>query len=206
MKKFLSLLSLCTMLLCGSANSQKAKVGISAGGTIGSYKIKAESVSLTSKGKAGITVGIFADVPLGGSGSFMPALNFVQKGGTLKSEGIKDKLTSNYLELPLNFVRNAKLSNGKFFIGGGPSLNVGISGKNKWEAEGSSGNDKIKFGKDEDFRRFDVGLNVVTGFVAKSGTMLSLNYNYGVSNSVDAGDSDGKFRNRYVGLRIGVLL
>jgi len=85
-------------------------------------------------------------------------------------------------------------------------LNVGISGKEKIEAEGYSQSEKAKFGKDKDFKRFDAGLNIVTGYIGKSGMMVSLNYNAGLSNSVDPGEGDGKFLNRYFGLRIGYIL
>lgn len=205
MKKLLPLFTLCTALFAANAHAQKARVGFTAGATLSSYKIKAESVSVTSKSKPGITIGVTTDIPLGQSGSLMTGLNCVQKGGTFKAEGMKDKLTFNYLEVPVNFVYNAKLTNGKFFIGGGPSLNVGIKGKDKWEADGTSGSDKVKFGKDKDFRRLEGALNIVSGYVAKSGLMLSVNYNHGITNSIDAGDEGGKFYNRYFGLRIGHL-
>jgi hypothetical protein len=204
MKKFSSLFTLLVTFLSGNVYSQ-SKLGITAGATVSSYKIKAESVSVTSKGKPGVTIGVFADLPLGSSGSFMPALNFVQKGGTLKAEDIKSRLTTNFLEVPLNFVYNAKLSSGKFFIGAGPSLNFGISGKSKWDSQGSSDDEKVKFGKDQDFKRFDAGLNLVTGYAGKSGMLITFNYNAGLSNSVDPGDGDGKFYNRYYGLRIGCM-
>ena len=205
MKKLLFLFTLCVIILTGNVFSQKMQVGFTAGATVSTYRIKAESLSVTSEGKAGVTFGVISNIPIGSSGSFMPELNFVQKGGMIKADGVKDKLTINYLEVPLNFVYNAKLPNGKFFVGAGPALNVGISGKDQWEAEGSSGSDKVYFGKDKDFKRFDAGLNFVTGYIARSGMMVSFNYNTGLSNSVDSGEGDGKFYNRYLGLRIGYL-
>jgi hypothetical protein len=204
MKKLIYLLT-CFMLFATYSYSQKAKLGFTTGVAIGSYKLKADPVSITSKSKAGITLGIIADVPIGASGSFMPALNFVQKGGTLKADGMKDKLIINYLELPLNFVYKASITGGKLFLGAGPSLNAGISGKDKWEVEGSSGSDKVKFGKDKDFKRFDASVNFIAGYLARSGMMVTLNYNSGLSNSVDSGDSEGEFYNRYFGLRIGYM-
>ena len=206
MKKFFSFFTLYVIVISGNVYSQKARVGLTTGATLATYKVKSELVSVTSKSKAGITIGIFSDIPLGSSGSFMPALNFVQKGGTLKAGGMKDRLTTNYLEIPLNFVYKANLTNGKFFVGAGPSLNVGISGKEKIEAEGNSQSEKVKFGKDKDFKSFDAGLNFVTGYIVKSGMMVSFNYNAGLSNSVDLGEGDGKFLNRYFGLRIGYVL
>jgi hypothetical protein len=206
MKKFLSFITCCTMLSIMQVQAQKARLGITAGTSISSYKIKDESLSITSKSKVGGTFGILADIPLGSSGSFMPGLNFVQKGGKLDVEGMKDKLTTNYLELPLNFAYKLQLNNGKFFIGAGPALNMGLAGKDKWSSSIGSGDDKLEFGKDKDFKRFDAGLNFVSGFVGKSGLMLSFNYNAGLTNSVDPGEGSGKFKNRYFALRVGYML
>jgi hypothetical protein len=196
----------CCFIIISSVYSQKAKFGFTTGATFGTYKLKVEPVSVTSKSKAGFTLGIISDIPIGHSASFMPAINFVQKGGMLKLEGTKDRLTTNFLEVPLNFVFNAKLTNGKLFIGAGPSLNVGLSGKDKLEAQGYSENQKIKFGKDKDFKTFDAGLNVVSGYISKSGVMVSFNYNTSLMNSANAGEEEGKFYNRYFGLRIGYIL
>lgn len=206
MKKLLTLTAICLVIASGNVHSQKARLGITAGTAIGTYKIKAEGISVTSKGKPGITIGIMSDIPLGRSTSFMPALNFVQKGGTLKAEGVEEKLTTNYLEVPLNFVYHAKVNKGKLFFGAGPSLNIGISGTDKWNAEGTSGSDKIKFGKDQDFRRLDAGLNFVTGYYGKSGFLMTINYNSGLSNAIDNGGEGGKFLNRYIGIRVGFML
>ena len=206
MKRLISLITLCISILGEPLYAQNAKFGISVGSAISSYKLKAEGISVTSKGKGGITIGLFSDIPLASSISFMPALNFVQKGGTIKHDDLKDKLTTNYLEVPLNFAYKAKLGSGRFFIGAGPSLNIGISGKDEWEVQGNSGNEKVKFGKDKDFRRFDAGLNVVTGIYFKAGTMVALNYNTGLTSSVDNGGDEGKFLKRYFGIRLGYIL
>ncbi|MBL7699209.1 MAG: PorT family protein [Chitinophagaceae bacterium] len=206
MKRLVTIFTLFIGILSGNAQSQKVRFGITTGATVANYKVTVSSVSVTSKSKPGITLGVFSDIPLGSAGSFMPALNFVQKGGTLKAEGEKNRLTTNHFEVPLNFVYNAKLSNGKIFLGAGPSFNVGISGKSKWESAGMSGSDKVKFGKDEDFKRVETALNVVTGYVGKSGIMVALNYNAGLSNMVAPDETDGKFYNRYFGLRLGFVL
>ena len=63
----------------------------------------------------------------------------------------------------------------------------------------------MKFGKDKDFKRFDASVNFIAGYLARSGMMVTLNYNSGLSNSVDSGDSEGEFYNRYFGLRIGYM-
>ena len=207
MKKFLSLITCCTIALTAHVQAQKARVGFTAGATVSTYKLKVQSLSLTSKGKTGGTIGMLVDIPLGSSGSFMPGLNFIQKGGKIDEEGTSDKLTTNYLEVPLNFSYNLKLNNGKLFFGAGPALNMGISGKDKWSSSSfGSGEDKVKFGNNKDFKRFDAGVNFVSGFVGNSGMIVSFNYNVGLTNAVDPGEENGKFKNRYFALRVGYML
>ena len=92
------------LMLMNYGKAQQSSFGFQAGATFASYKLKVESVSVTSKTKAGFTVGVVADVAMGKSFSFQPALNFLQKGGVLKQSGATDKQTYSYLELPLNFV------------------------------------------------------------------------------------------------------
>jgi hypothetical protein len=84
--------------------------------------------------------------------SFQPALYFVQKGGEEQSVDVngnrnyKHTNTLNYFELPLNFVYSTEPSKTVFFIGAGPSLNLGLSGKIKIEAASEHSKEDIKFG------------------------------------------------------------
>jgi hypothetical protein len=175
----------------------QSSFGIAAGATFASYKATIETISITSKTKTGFTVGVVSSFPMGKSFSFQPNLNFLQKGGTLKADGSTDKTTLNYLELPLNFVYNTHSSKGKFFIGAGPSLSFGLSGKDKFE-EGSS---KIKFGSDQedDFKPFEIGINVLAGYQLKNGFFIDANYNAGLNDIANVSDGfEGKYHNRFL--------
>jgi hypothetical protein len=188
--------------------AQKTAIGIQAGSTFASYKATLDNVSITSKTKVGFTAGLTLSAPLGKSFSFRPELNFVQKGGKYSEEGYSDKVMLNYIELPLNFVYNTSSSRRGFFIGAGPALNLGVSGKDKWNDGSESGEDDIKFGSDGDydFQALEIGLNVLAGYQFSGGFFIAANYSAGLNNiSLENPGEDTKYHNRYFGIRIGYM-
>ena len=196
------------ILLINYVNAQKTLIGLTAGAAFASYKVTSESLSMTSKMHVGFTAGLVSSVPIGKNFSFMPQLNFVQKGGKLNDAGATDKVTLNYIELPLDFVFNARTSTGMFFIGAGPSLGVGLSGKDKWSDGTESGSDDIKFGSsnDDDLKPFEIGVNILAGYQFTSGLFISANYNAQLNNSApDDPEFNAKYHNRYFGIRIGYM-
>jgi hypothetical protein len=210
MKKTISLF-ISFISLMNYSNAQKSSIGFTAGATFSSYKAKimdVESISVTSKTKVGFTVGVTSSFGLDQHFSFQPALNYIQKGGVLKEEGINDKTTLNYFELPLNFVYNAHSSKGKFFIGAGPSLSMGLSGKDKYDDGTNPQNSDIKFGSadEDDFKAFETGINFLTGYQCKGGFLIAANYNVGLSNLANSDPQlSDKYHNRYFGIRIGYM-
>jgi hypothetical protein len=198
--------SLGLILLMNYTIAQKASFGITAGASFASIKVSAESVSATTGTHTGFTIGLVSSLPIAKDLSFRPQLNFVQKGGKTSSDGSSDHVTLNYIELPLNFVFNTPNPRGMFFIGAGPSLSMGLSGKDKWEDGTGSGSDDIKFGnsEDDDFKSFEAGINILAGYQFAPGFFVSANYNAGLSN-ITAGGSDPKTHNQYFGIGIGYM-
>ena len=207
-KTIFTFISLCMLL--NFAHAQQSSFGFTAGPVFASYKVSISSVSVTSKTKTGFTVGIASSFAMGKYFSFEPALNFLQKGGVIKEEGTSDKSTFNYLELPLNFVYNAHSAKGKFFVGAGPSLSMGLSGKEKYDDGTNSETTDIKFGSDEltdDLKPFEAGINFLAGYQFKGGFLVSANYNAGLSNIAVTSEGDNsKAHNRYFGLRLGYMI
>lgn len=211
MKKFIAITVFTTLILI-KATAQTPTFGIDAGVTLSSIIVKVDNDKTNSKSKIGFTAGIVSDIPLGKSISFRPALHFTQMGGVEKeseeSVTVKEKITLNYIELPLNFVYKAEAPTSTFFAGLGPSLSYGISGKDKLEISGEDSEDTdINFGNsdDDDLKPFNVGGNVIAGFEFAGGLFIAANYNLGLSNLFIDGDSNNSFRTSYAGLRIGYL-
>jgi Outer membrane protein beta-barrel domain len=198
------------MLIFTAASSLHAQttIGISAGASFSTVRVKAQGVSASPKSRTGIACGVYLDASLGNHLSFQPALNFVQKGYTIKEDPGTEKVNFNYIELPINFVYTVKRNEG-VFIGAGPSLSYGISGKDKFKYNGTGMPDhveKIKFGSGGDeVKAIDFGVNAIAGYTFKSGFVISGCYSLGLSNiSNNSGpDETGTIKNRYYSLKVG---
>jgi hypothetical protein len=191
------------------AQAQKVNLGVTIGNSFGNYKSSFQSESVTSKTRIGYTVGVITRVEVTKTFSFLPALNYVQKGGKLKTSDFTDRLILHYLEIPLNSVLTFPVRNNKFIVGGGPSFSFGMYGTGKWQTSSQSGKETIKFGSgsNKDFKTFETGANFMTGFISDDGFMILLNYNAGLTNILNTADMPGgKFRTRYFGLAIGQML
>ena len=207
MKPVISLLfiSLC---LINEAQSQQVNFSINVGSSFSNYKSAAQSVSVTSRTRMGYLVGLAGHIDIGRL-SFQTALNYVQKGGKLKSNGFKDHLILHYLEIPLNVAFSIPVRENKFLVGGGPTLSFGMYGTDEWTAQGQSGKETIKFGNgsNKDFKTFEAGINFLTGFISDDGFMILLNYHQGLTNIMNNSDVHaGKFRTRYFGLKVGQII
>ena len=199
------------ILLTSHFLTAQTTVGLTGCLSFANVTAKASGISVSAKMKPGFTGGLFINCPLSTNFSFQPALNFVQKGSKSSDETYEDKLTYNYLELPLNFVYNTS----GFFIGAGPSIASGLSGKEKYEDKQDpsySGNTKVEFGSDDDqVKRFEFGANFLTGYKTAGGFLVSANYNLGLTNILN-GTSDGSglfdggtIKNKYFAIKIGYV-
>jgi hypothetical protein len=201
--KTISTLLVLMIFLTTITTAQQTSFGFTAGVTFSKLKAKADNISLTSDLKPGFTAGLIVNVPMSSNFSFQPALNFAQRGGTFKEEGESDKTTLNYLELPLNFIYNTKANEG-FFIGAGPVLAYGVSGKEKISGEEST---KIKFGSgDEEVKPFEFAANILSGYRFAKGFMISANYNLGLTSLANADSDEGTMKNSYFAVKVGCLL
>ena len=205
MKTTTTLLVLMILLTSHSLTAQ-TKIGLTGGVTFANVTAKLQGISISPKMKTGFTAGLFTDFPLSANFSFQPALNFVQKGYSSKDETMTDKVSYSYAEVPLNFVYNNK----GFFIGAGPSMAFGLSGKEKFvdkEDPSQSGDTKLKFGSgDEEAKRFEFGANVLTGYKFVGGFMVSANYNLGLNNIQNGNSNEvGTIKNRYFAIKIGYI-
>lgn len=199
-------LYLLLFLLASSAAawSQKTRFGITGGLSIASWSAKAGGVSVNSQSTTGFTGGVILFAPLSSNVTIQTGLNFVQKGAQTNDQGDNETIKLNYIELPVNFV----YTHAGFFGGVGPTIAMGMSGTDKLTSQGVTEKSDIKFGSgtDDDLKRFDIGANVTAGYMIPSGFMLSLNYNFGLTNlAPGTNSSDGKLLNRYFGIRIGYV-
>jgi hypothetical protein len=204
--KSITFLMMLMILLTAFSLSAQTTIGITAGASFANVTVKSDFISASPKSKTGITAGIVIDAALSENFGFQPALNFLQKGYKVKDDGSSETVNFNYLEVPLNFVYSAKKNEG-FFVGAGPSIAYGLSGMDKFKADGMpDDNEKIKFGSGADqVKTFDFGAYAVAGYRMAGGFMISANYNLGLSkiNNDDGSGDAGTIKNKYFSIKIG---
>jgi hypothetical protein len=194
------------IILTSVSLSAQTSIGLTGGVAFANVTAKAEGVSISLKHRTGFTAGLFMNAPLSKNFYFQPALNFVQKGYDQKEGDASSKLSYNYLELPLNFVYSVKQNEG-LFIGAGPAISFGLSGKAKVTDPSGSASEKIKFGSgDEEVKRSEFGADVLAGYRFAGGFLISANYYLGLSNIQNGNANDiGTIKNKYFAFKIGYV-
>lgn len=215
-----------------TANAQKKSSAILRGG------VNLANVSTTDKGGiddakmlTSFQVGIIGDLNLTSFLALQPGVIFTGKGTKTQSGNEGDanfyRATSNpyYVEVPVNLVFKTPTGNSNFFIGAGPYIAMGITGKNKvngkiggvsFSSEKSidwSNDDPTTLNEEEGsgfgiMKRFDYGLNGTVGIEA-SKLVISANYGLGLaklqSGSGGSGE-DNKNKHRVLSFTLGFKL
>ena len=201
MKQLITLVTVA--LFCFSVNTEAQTTwGITAGMTFANAKLKEGTESKTSDSKTGFSAGLIIDIPAGKSFSIQPGLQFLQKGFSDKTPNSSEKVTLNYIDLPINAIYSSAKG---FFVGAGPAFGFGISGKDKYTIGTVSETTDMNFGsKEGELKTIEMSANVLTGFNFKKGFMIAANYNVGLTNL--SNEKDVSFKNSYFGLKLGWMI
>jgi len=191
-------------------------LGIQAGVNSASETVSTDGsggLSVSTQSKWGFLIGVTGDFPINRSFSFRPELNYIQKGSKVADEGTQLTIALNYLELPLNFVYTAPAGKGSAFIGAGPSIGYGLSGKISLKEGGQEESHSIKFdGKSSDeaeadeyghLKALDLGFNIFAGYKFSNNVFANLGYGFGLSD-IDP-ESGSSLKNRGFFIKIGYL-
>lgn len=220
--------------------------GVQAGANIAMGKFKYDDAQFTgsdthsqkNKANVGFLGGFIAEIPIGASLAFRPELNFIQEGTKLEvtvTSGLsafasEDKAIFNYIQLPLNVIYKLPVGPGTAFFGLGPTLQFGISGKDKYSSATNPTDNKnytVKFdgNKSDDvindpntnyynyrhLKRFDVGADVLAGYQLGMGGFLKLAYSHGFleldPNKKNANPADrSSYKNSGFNVSVGYML
>jgi hypothetical protein len=193
------ILVFASVIALSSAHAQTT-FGIHADGILASQKIKSSGLTISGDNRFSWKAGLVANTPIADQISFMPQLNLLSKGTKFNFGGTTGESKLTYLELPLNFVYN---TNG-FFVGLGPVLSYGLSGK---EESGGQSTD-VKFDGDANstddnshYKAFEFGGDIIAGYKLANGVFFNAHYNTGFSNINPS--SDATVKNHYFGFGIG---
>lgn len=215
MKKLFFLSAAFVFCLQINGFSQKSRVGFSTGFTAANMYGKIGGARIKDDPKSGITFSLLMDAPLGKSHiSFQPTLNYVQKGRVTFNENtsantLKEWVALRYAELQTNFLYNTNGAKGNWYIGAGPSLAFDLPSKKVSKTEDLKTETNLSFGKEanNDYRGYDFGANMLTGYRLKGGFFVAFNYTVGIRNLVPVQDgTSDNIRNHYWGLRVGFLI
>jgi hypothetical protein len=138
----------------------------------------------------GFHAGVNAQIPIVPDFYFQPGLMFSTKGAKSSEGSVTNTVSLSYVELPLNLVYKGKLGSGFVFIGFGPYIGYGISGKSKFQGNLVGPFESDVVFKNEVaitdpltsvyFRPFDVGGNIFVGYEMAMGLFLQLNTQLGM--------------------------
>lgn len=130
--------------------------------------------------KLGLNVGLITDISLGKSVSLQTGAGFNSRGAREAHAGHHDNYIINVLEIPANVIYKVPAGKGKFVFGAGPNFGINLSAKIK---EHNAPDEEIKIGNGTDeIKRFDLGINFVTGYEFTKNWFAQINYNIGTTN------------------------
>ncbi|MFY8025115.1 MAG: porin family protein [Sediminibacterium sp.] len=192
------LLMIAVMVVSGGIVSAQTKFGFKIGYNAANVSSNLEDVKEDGKTLSGIGFGAFVEFSAGKNFVIQPQVNYNRKGIAIAHAGHSDKLIFNVLDIPVNALYR---SNNGFFIGGGPNLGFNLSGGLRSHDDPSE-NEDFSFGKNEDqIKRMDFGVNLLTGYEFKNGLFVSANYLRGLTNlSNTPGET---WRNNMLNLSLG---
>jgi len=211
------------LLVNAMALSAQIRIGVKAGVNFANMEMKTDesSLSISPSSRTSYHFTGLVDIPLSTVFSFQPGVSVTGKGakynesqeeGSLfyKSEEVMDLM---YLEVPLNAIARFEAGPGKFFIGAGPYVGLGLSGKYKQKVtsnidggtETISDESDINFGDGEDeLKSLDFGVNGLIGYELSNGLNLNLGYGLGLSN-IAGKDSGATSKNKIFSISVGFL-
>ena len=174
------LLFICVGLLMGTvafAQTSSLGFGLKAGVNFPKYNFSGSNSNFETNSSTNFHVTGFLDAPLGRNFSVQPGISLQGKGGELLSSS-GGTVTQNTMwpEVPVNLVAKVPMGNSNFFIGAGPYIGFGLSGKNKYDSDWGSAEEEFEFGSDGTLKSTDFGVNFVAGFHLGQGFLLHAGY------------------------------
>ncbi|HZF64431.1 MAG TPA: porin family protein, partial [Chitinophagaceae bacterium] len=162
-----------------------AGFGVKGGLNLASLTVTGDDVDDDFKMKPGFHLGVFANVPLGGTLSFQPELVYSAEGA--KFEDIDDaKVNLSYLNVPLLIQYNAS----GFFAETGPQVGFLMGAKAKADDE----DEDIK----DSFKSTNFSWAVGLGFKTATGFGVGARYNLGLANIAEEATDDNKLKSNVI--------
>ena len=218
MKKKKLIFSLAALMCFAiTAGAQKSSAILRGGVNLANVSVTDNGGIDDAKMLTSFQVGVIGDLNITSFLALQPGIVFTGKGSKTQrgNEGDDNffRATSNpyYVEVPVNLVFKTPTGSSNFFIGAGPYIAMGITGKNKVEGKiagvAYSRENDIKWSNDDPttlneeegsgfgiMKRFDYGLNGTVG-VEASKLVISANYGLGLAKLQSGSGGSGEDNN-----------
>jgi hypothetical protein len=127
-------------------------------------------------------IGVSVDIPI--KRFFIePGIGIVGKGVKEYQNAETQTITLTYLDVPLTAIYKFDLPTlGKLYLGAGPYVSMGLSGNNQDEVVNSTTGSAIVFGRTDDYKLIDYGLNFTAGLALNSHLTFHIKYSYELNN------------------------
>ncbi|PJJ84537.1 porin family protein [Mucilaginibacter auburnensis] len=182
MAKRLSFLAFFILLGCTTLNAQ-ILYGVRVAGGFAYQQVKSTSVRVTGGSVKTFNIYGFAQAPLNNDFWLSASLGITNKGSIVYDDALTTTTRLTYIELPVSVLKKFNIPNtGWFFIGAGGYAAMGLKGRLDFETPGSNTFDVVRYGKDNDAKRFDTGLSFSTGFELRNKLVFNVGYSLGLNN------------------------
>lgn len=188
MRKLLFLISFFVLGLT-KVYGQKVQYGLKAGLGFASQEIVNPDIASTNSVTTYYVAG-YVDIPFK-SVYFQPGITVLGKGVKEYQNAQTNTITLTYLEVPLTVLYKFNLNTlGKIYLGGGPYVAMGLSGNNQLEGINTVSGSNVSFGNDEDYKKFDLGVNFTTGLELNNHLTFNMKYTLGLSDIASTNPDD----------------
>ena len=153
-----------------------------------------------TKARTGVNIGFDMEIPVVSDIYIQPGLLFTSKVmvSSFLDQEIEHRL--NYFEIPLSFLYKPMLGGGNLILGFGPYLAYGIGGH---KSDKDRNGEDIYFGKNKDYKPFDMGGNLLLGYMLKNGLFAQFKAQIGLKNIAPEDYEGVIIRNNGFGLSVG---
>jgi len=134
--------------------------------------------------------GGFGEYALNEKFGIQVGLNFNGRGAKIEHDDHHDEFLIYSLDLPISFVYR----NSGFFVGVGPTVGFGLSGKFHSDEDGVHEDLDLEFGSNPgELNPINFGINVMAGYELESGLFVNVGSNINTSNWSNVGGATQNF-------------
>jgi|GEM_PF-791081 len=205
-------LSVLTFLFLAACAGLKAQVlyGVRVAGGFAFQQVKSSTVRSTGGSVKSFNIYGFAQAPLKDDYWLSAGLGIANKGSVVYDDALTTTTHLTYFELPVSVLRKFTFGNsGFFFIGAGGYVAMGWKGNLNYETPGSNTSDIIRYGKENDLKKFDSGLYFSSGFELRNRLVFNVGYSLGLNNIASSSQQDSGtsvVKNRIFSVGLGYLI